>query len=84
MLALAVRRTIPAGQFVGRARELSALHRALDAARAGAAPVVIVHGEEGIGKTRTVAEFARAAEAEDATVLWGTCHQGAVTYAYGP
>ena len=43
--------------------------------------MVIVHGHEGIGKTRTVAEFARAAEAEAATVLWGTCYQGGVTYA---
>jgi DNA-binding CsgD family transcriptional regulator len=79
-----VRRTTPAPDFVGRARELSVLEQALDAARAGAAPVVIVHGEEGIGKTRTVAEFVRAAEAGGAVGLWGTCYQGGVTYAYGP
>jgi DNA-binding CsgD family transcriptional regulator len=56
----------------------------LKAARAGRPPVVVVHGEPGIGKTRTVAEFARAAENEDAAVLWGTCYQGGITYPYGP
>ncbi len=60
------------------------LRGALDAAHAGRPPVVVVHGEPGIGKTRTVAEFARLAESEDAAVLWGTCYQGGITYPYGP
>ncbi len=60
------------------------LRGALAAAQAGRAPVVVIHGEPGIGKTRTVAEFARLAESEDAAVLWGTCYQGGITYPYGP
>jgi DNA-binding NarL/FixJ family response regulator len=79
-----VRRAIPAADFVGRSHELTLLHDALDAARAGAPPVMIVHGEAGIGKTRTVTEFARTAERDGAAVLWGTCYQGGITYPYGP
>jgi DNA-binding NarL/FixJ family response regulator len=79
-----LRRAVPAGEFVGRTNELAVLEAALDSARAGAPPVVVVHGEAGIGKTRTVAEFARAAEREGAQVLWGTCYQGGITYPYGP
>jgi DNA-binding CsgD family transcriptional regulator len=79
-----VRRAILAGEFVGRSRELGILRAALEAARAGPAPLVVVHGESGIGKTRTVAEFARGAEQEGAAVLWGTCFQGGISYPYGP
>ncbi len=79
-----LRRAIPAGEFVGRRDELAVLEGALDSARAGAPVMVVVHGEPGIGKTRTVAEFARAAEREGAAVLWGTCYQGGITYPYGP
>ncbi|HEY7074121.1 MAG TPA: AAA family ATPase [Solirubrobacteraceae bacterium] len=57
--------------FVGRARELAALERALEAARAGRGAAVIVAGEAGIGKTRLVSELsARAAGFE---VLVGRC-----------
>src|SRR6201999_2806306 len=79
-----LRRATLAGEFVGRSRELGILRAALEAARAGAAPLVVVHGEPGIGKTRTVAEFARGAEREGAAVLWGTCFQGGISYPYGP
>ncbi|WP_304412495.1 ATP-binding protein [Candidatus Solirubrobacter pratensis] len=79
-----MRRAIPAAEFVGRSRELAVLHEALEAARAGAPPMLVVHGEAGIGKTRTIAEFARAAEDDGAAVLWGTCYQGCLTYPYGP
>jgi DNA-binding NarL/FixJ family response regulator len=60
------------------------LRAALDTAGTAPAPVVVVHGEAGIGKTRTVAEFALTAEQHGAAVLWGTCYQGGVTYPYGP
>jgi DNA-binding CsgD family transcriptional regulator len=79
-----VRRTAPAGEFIGRTTELAILRGTLEAARAGHPPVVVVHGEPGIGKTRTVAEFARQAEEDDTAVLWGTCYQGGITYPYGP
>jgi predicted ATPase len=42
---------------MGRAAELAALDRALDALRVGTGGVVLVEGEAGIGKTRLVAEL---------------------------
>src|SRR3954452_13545431 len=78
------RRVGPAGGFVGRVRELAALNAALTAGADGRAGVVVVHGEPGIGKTRTVAEFAAAAGRRGDVVLWGTCYQGGVTDPYGP
>jgi predicted ATPase len=42
--------------FVGRLNELRFLESAWLAAGAeGTAPVIVIHGESGIGKTRTVA-----------------------------
>lgn len=46
------------GRFVGRARELAVLDRALQDATAGDRPgVVVVGGEAGVGKSRLVAEW---------------------------
>jgi DNA-binding CsgD family transcriptional regulator len=70
--------------FVGRARELSTLGAALAAARSDSAPVVAIQGEPGIGKTRTVREFAQRARQEDIPVLWGTCFEGGVGKPYAP
>jgi DNA-binding CsgD family transcriptional regulator len=70
-------------EFVGRAAELSVLEGAWRAAASASAPVVVVHGEPGIGKTRMVAELARRARAEDAEVLWGTFYEGGATSPYG-
>jgi DNA-binding CsgD family transcriptional regulator len=77
-------RAAPADDFVGRVRELAALNAALMAEDGRRAPVIVVHGEPGIGKTRTVAEFAAASRRRGEVVLWGTCYQGGVTYPYGP
>jgi DNA-binding CsgD family transcriptional regulator len=55
--------------FVGRARELEELERALAAARAGRGGAVLVTGDAGIGKTRVVSEL--AARAGDFDVLLG-------------
>ncbi len=52
-------------------------------AAAGSAPVVVVHGEPGIGKTRTVTEFGRVVGDEGAEVLWGTFYEGDATNHYG-
>ena len=57
--------------FVGRARELAELERALDAARAGSGATVLVAGEAGIGKTRLAAELARRARDAGFEVLLG-------------
>ena len=58
--------------FIGRVAELEALAAALERARAGAAPTVLVGGEAGIGKSRLVGEFMRRAQ-PDALVLSGAC-----------
>ena len=44
-------------RFVGRQRELEALHQALEQAYAGHGQVVAVMGEAGVGKSRLVYEF---------------------------
>jgi DNA-binding CsgD family transcriptional regulator len=63
--------------FVGRFDELAALEAAWLAAGADEpAPVMVVYGEAGIGKTRIVAELARVVRGRGGEVLWGTCSEG--------
>jgi DNA-binding CsgD family transcriptional regulator len=57
--------------FVGRARELAELERALEATRAGSGLTVLLAGEAGIGKTRLAAELARRAGTAGFEVLLG-------------
>jgi DNA-binding CsgD family transcriptional regulator len=68
----------PAGgtPFVGRKRELALLRVALTEAEANRGSAVVLAGETGIGKTRTVREFARWAEGQGARVLEGSCYEG--------
>lgn len=63
--------------FVGRSDEREALLAAWKEARVGGRRVVLVSGEPGIGKTSLVAEIARAAHDEAATVLFGRCDEDA-------
>jgi DNA-binding SARP family transcriptional activator/class 3 adenylate cyclase len=63
------------GAFVGRSADAAALHAEWAAVREGALRVVLLAGEPGIGKTRLVREFARAAHEDGATVLAGSCHE---------
>jgi eukaryotic-like serine/threonine-protein kinase len=70
--------------FVGRLGELRFLEAAWLAAGAGrGAPVIVIYGESGIGKTRTVAELARVVRARGAEVLWGACYEGGDAHPYG-
>ena len=46
--------------------------------RKGDGRLLLVDGDPGIGKTRLVAELARAVEAEGALVLWGRCDEDPV------
>src|SRR5262249_51532110 len=68
--------------FVGREAELAVLRTSLDAASSGDGGLVLVAGEGGIGKTRTVEEFVRRSGIPDERVLWGRCPEqsGAPTY----
>jgi class 3 adenylate cyclase/pimeloyl-ACP methyl ester carboxylesterase len=63
--------------FVGRERELERLRRHWERVRAGQRQLVLLTGEPGIGKTRLAAEFALAAHAEGATVLFGRSDEAA-------
>ena len=70
-------------EFVGRVNELATLDRAWLTAEGGeVAPIVVVYGEAGIGKTRTVAEFARIVGERGAEVLWGSCYEGGDAHPY--
>lgn len=61
----------PGDLFVGRARELEELERALDAARSGAGATALVAGDAGIGKTRLASEVASRARDAGFEVLLG-------------
>jgi DNA-binding CsgD family transcriptional regulator len=61
----------PSDPFVGRARELAELERALDAARSGTGATVLVAGDAGIGKTRLASELASRARDAGFEVLLG-------------
>jgi class 3 adenylate cyclase/tetratricopeptide (TPR) repeat protein len=67
--------TQPQLGLFGRAAEQEALSLAWAKAKDGQRQVVLVAGEPGIGKTRLASEVARAAKAEGATVLLGTCDE---------
>ena len=60
-------------RYVGRAGELARLDALVDDVAAGRRRVLLVGGEAGIGKTRTVSELAERARARGARVLWGRC-----------
>jgi predicted ATPase len=63
--------------FVGREREMAVLRAALEDACGGDGRLCLLAGEPGIGKTRTVHEFATYAGQHGAQVLLGRCYDGA-------
>jgi tetratricopeptide (TPR) repeat protein len=62
-------------RFVGRRPELERLAGAWKKTRTGGRTVVLVGGEPGIGKTRLMAETARAVHPQGAVVLYGRCDE---------
>jgi len=70
--------------FVGRAKEIDRLQTKLDEARAGHGGLVMLVGEPGIGKSRTIEEFAEQARAAGAQVLTGRCFEGEWAPPYAP
>lgn len=63
--------------LIGREAEFAALAACWEGARGGAARLVVVTGDAGIGKTRLLADFAERA-ADGATVLAGRCDREAL------
>lgn len=61
--------------LVGREREIELLTEALGEAYSGRGRLVLVSGEQGLGKTRVALELARHAERRGAQVLWGRCYE---------
>ncbi|MFE9883214.1 AAA family ATPase [Streptomyces sp. NPDC005784] len=59
--------------FIGRADELARLTGVLERARDGDPRAVLVAGDAGVGKTRTLTEAAARASAAGTTVLTGHC-----------
>src|SRR5437870_1733709 len=75
---------LPTPWFVGRERELAALRDAVGATAAGAGRVVLLAGEAGIGKTRTLEEAGAQARAAGFRALWGHCYEGSGAPAFWP
>src|SRR5262245_52928917 len=70
--------------FTGRTAELARLTHRLEEARGGRGGVVLVMGEPGIGKTRTLEELAERVRAQGTLALWGRCYEGEAGRPYGP
>jgi len=70
--------------FVGRGKEMARLRTKLDEARAGHGGLVMLVGEPGIGKSRTIEEFAEQARAGGTQVLTGRCFEGEWAPPYAP
>jgi tetratricopeptide (TPR) repeat protein len=70
--------------FVGRGKEMARLRAKLDEARAGHGGLVMLVGEPGIGKSRTIEEFAEQARSGGAFVLAGRCFEGEWAPPYAP
>ncbi len=71
-------------QFVGRSAELEMLEAALRDAHEERGQIVLLAGEPGIGKTRTVIEFTTRAAMSNISVFWGRCHEEAGAPPYWP
>ena len=63
------------GGFFGRRAEADLLEGAVKDAAAGTRRALLIAGEAGIGKTRLMAEAARAASDAGSTVLYGRCDE---------
>lgn len=70
--------------FVGRAAQLERLSARLGDTLKGRGAVAMLRGEPGIGKTRTLEEFADRARQHGALVLQGSCYDGEWHPPYGP
>ncbi len=69
-------------KFVGRKREMEALHEALEKTRSGAGQLVGIVGEAGVGKSRIIFEMRKMLPKEEYGYLEGRCvhYGGSVAY----
>ncbi len=74
---------VSASSFFGCDNELAAMSATLREAIAGQVSLLFVHGESGIGKSRTVLEFIRRA-AEERPLIWreGACYEAEYSAPY--
>jgi hypothetical protein len=70
--------------YIGRVAVLAQLARAVAAAASGAGQLLLLVGEPGIGKTRTLVEIARRAAGHGFRVFSGSAYEGAGAPAYWP
>ena len=68
-----VARRVSSPHTIGRTDTLAALDGALTQVSDGAAQLVLLAGEAGIGKTRMAHELADRARERGQRVLWGEC-----------
>jgi len=69
--------------FVGRERELEELRMHLTETSSGQGRLLLLVGEPGIGKTRTIRELAAEAHRDGVLVLWGRGYEGDWFRPYG-
>ena len=71
-------------KFVGRRREMEALHEALERTRSGSGQVVGIVGEAGVGKSRLILEMRKLFPKEECGYLEGRCLHYGGSMAYLP
>jgi class 3 adenylate cyclase len=71
-------------KFVGRRREMEALHEALERTRSGSGQVVGIVGEAGVGKSRLILEMRKMFPKEEYGYLEGRCLHYGSSMAYLP
>src|SRR5262249_27395019 len=72
------------GDFIGRTAELEVLLGGIEDAHAGRGHFFAVVGDAGMGKTRTLEEFAARTGLADDRILWGRCPEHPGLPAYWP
>ena len=82
--AIAVRDSDRSAGFVGRERELAALHDALPTAATATGSAILIVGPPGIGKTRLAQEFTARAGDAGVSVAWGRCYAREAPPPYWP
>jgi predicted ATPase/DNA-binding XRE family transcriptional regulator len=75
---------LPAGQLVGRERELAVVDEALAAVAGGQGRLLVLVGEPGVGKTRLAQEITLKARVQGFRIISGRCYEPQQSVAYYP